>query len=320
MESHHCKREQSTTLTLAVQLTSLTSRRSMFDILNEVAQKDEKGVYSLKWKQPKNEPVTSYQPQSQPQNTQTFAPPNVVPAPSSLPSAISQDDIKPKPKVKLVAAKNPDAAETPVAVVKGKKNPSINAPAPAPSPAPAPEQRKMNSVVPGVNRTPVETTAVPTRSPHPPPQFVPQPKPPSTSPHPPRVPSAPPPTANGKKRGVLKKPEDQAVQPPAHPQPQPQQPNPSVSDSSSILCVFYGTLMRIVLLRNRTRKQIPGNPLSLLHSIYHNHLKKSNPPRNNRSRPHLTTLTPLFRVLQTAVVILRARGTRIPALWCNIQI
>lgn len=231
MESHRHKREYSR-LTLGGELMSLDSRqRSMFDVLNEIAQKDEKGVYSLKWKQPKNE-VAAYLPQTQPQNNHTFVPPNAVKA--TPPSNPSQDDQRLKAKPKMTAmVKKPDPVEMPAPPVppskpKPKPMASASVPAPAPVPSPIPDQRK---IPPGpvVSRTPIDSSPLAAASPHPPPQFQ-RPPQPSTSPHPPGVPNAAPPVPTNsqvKKRGVLKKTEDQTVQPPAPPQ---SHPPPMVSD------------------------------------------------------------------------------------------
>ncbi|KAF8524170.1 Spt20 family-domain-containing protein [Gautieria morchelliformis] len=199
--------------------------RSMFDILNEIAKKDEKGVYSLKWKPPPKNETTSYQPQGQPQSGPAFAPPSATSGtPASMPSTLPQEDQKPKKAMPML--KKPDTADLPapaVPAVKGKKKIVTNANIPAAAPSPVPEQRNVGPVAPGLSRTTVDATAIAAKSPHPPPPFpLPQP---SVSPRPPgHATAAPSVTGNGqKKRGVLKKPEDQAVQPPAH--PQPQQPN-----------------------------------------------------------------------------------------------
>ena len=213
-------------------LMCLDSRsRSMFDILNEIAQKDDKGVYALKWKEPKPEAASYPPPQVQPQNNHSFAPPNPVSAtPSSNPPAATpQEDQKPKPKLKMTI-KKPDPVEMPPPPGKGKNKPVIATNPPVSAPSPAPEQRKVVAV-PTVSRTPVDASAVATGpSTHPLPQFQPPPPPPSVSPNPPKIPNAAPPVAANsqlKKRGVLKKPEDQPVQPPAH---QPHPPNPMVGN------------------------------------------------------------------------------------------
>jgi hypothetical protein len=212
-----------------VKLICLNSRqRSMFDILNEIAQKDERGVYSLKWKQPKVE-TAPFPPQGQPQNNHTFAPPNTVKA--TPPSTSSQDDQKPKPKPK-VTVKNPDPVEMPAPPApptKVKQKPVTSTNAPAPAPSPVPDHHKVGPG-PGISRTPIDTTSLAARSPHPPLQFQ-QPPQPSTSPHPPGPSNATPPVASNsqlKKRGVLKKQEDQTAQPAAQPQSHP--PNPMVGD------------------------------------------------------------------------------------------
>ena len=219
--SQMCASTLSTSPTMFLTAMNSQNKRSMFDILHEVAQKDEKGTYELKRKQSKNEPALFHQ-QGQPQSNQTFVPPNAVnptTAPPALPPSAppTQDDQKAKAKAKNT--KKADAQDAP-ASNKGKKK-TISNPNMPPQSSPVPEQKKVAPVLSGVSRTPVDPGAMVAASPNPSPQFQ-HLHQTSVSPHPPIFAASVSSIADNKqpqKKGVLKKPDEQNIQPQPH-QPQ----------------------------------------------------------------------------------------------------
>lgn len=238
----------------------------MFDILGEITTKDQKGVYTLKYKPvrpPKKDLAAATQPISSAATpAQTTAP--AAPVPVAITSVIpslplpAQDESKSKQAASI--AKH--ATEVPV-MVNGNKHKSIIAqPMAAGSPhvpSPVVDQPRTN-VPPPVIRTPVAAGAMLANSPTPvpqPPQHIPPPQLPASSPRPPHppidlpsLPNRPTPPISAASSPV--KPEEHHLPVPAqgvqaHAQPPAiVPPVPAVSEFKfkSVLCIYIYYVLR----------------------------------------------------------------------------
>ncbi|GJJ11445.1 hypothetical protein Clacol_005678 [Clathrus columnatus] len=169
---------------------SISQKRSLFDILGDIATKDQKGTYKLKNDKParplKREPVANAQPP-------TLLPGPSQPEASSLPSvAVATTSAAPLQDESKIRAPATTAVpklvpEVPL-MTNGKTKPPITAASPI-VPSPISDQRA--SVPPAVNRTPVVTGAALASSPTPAPQY-----PPAASPRPPSLPGSVPQVPN----------------------------------------------------------------------------------------------------------------------------
>ncbi|KIJ55209.1 hypothetical protein M422DRAFT_239837 [Sphaerobolus stellatus SS14] len=203
--------------------TLTTGKRSIFDILHEVADKDEKGTYQLKHKpEPKAVPSLAVHaiPRTTPVAATASVPAAAPTAPAPAPPPVHQQQPMPTQKPRVEPPKTAAEAQAQAILARAKAAPMRHPTAPVTTPSPANDHKKM--APPQLSQAARTPQVPPINLSKSPAQFPPPVPRPSASPRPPVAAVAPTVQVTQQPRPNIppKKPEVPGATQPPHPPPQ----------------------------------------------------------------------------------------------------